>query len=85
MLKNLFLFVVFIAITIDNESASDTKSKVDGTVWTCISWIVRALIELGGGQAILGLHAWVKKHYGIGSDWIIYAADMACGRFVATF
>ncbi|KAL3998360.1 Phosphatidylinositol 3- and 4-kinase family protein [Acanthocheilonema viteae] len=58
----------------------DEKGEIDSVTHTCIMWMVKALIDLGRPQAILGLYAWVKKIYGKQYVWIKCAAQMAAGR-----
>lgn len=54
--------------------------EIDSIAYTCITWMVKALIDLGRPQAIVGLYAWVKKVYRGRHVWIKYAAQMAEGR-----
>ncbi|CAG9531984.1 unnamed protein product [Cercopithifilaria johnstoni] len=63
-----------------NKESIDEKGEIDSVAHTCITWMVKALIDLGRPQAILGLYAWVKKIYGKEYVWIRCAAQMAAGR-----
>lgn len=58
----------------------DEKGEINSVAHTCITWMVKALIDLGRPQSILGLHAWVKNIYGKQYVWIKCAAHMAAGR-----
>ncbi|VDK82872.1 unnamed protein product, partial [Onchocerca ochengi] len=62
------------------KDGGDEKSEIDSVAHTCITWMVKALIDLGRPQAILGLYAWIKKIYNKQYIWIKYAAEMAAGR-----
>ncbi|EJD76312.1 hypothetical protein LOAG_16705 [Loa loa] len=63
-----------------NKDSIDEKGEIDSVAHTCITWMVKALIDLGRPQAILGLYAWVEKIYGKQYVWIKCAAQMAAGR-----
>uniref|UniRef100_A0A0R3RSZ9 non-specific serine/threonine protein kinase n=1 Tax=Elaeophora elaphi TaxID=1147741 RepID=A0A0R3RSZ9_9BILA len=63
-----------------NKDSVGEKVEIDSVAHTCITWMVKALIDLGRPQAILGLYAWVKKIYGKQYVWIKCAAQMAAGR-----
>uniref|UniRef100_A0A158R632 non-specific serine/threonine protein kinase n=1 Tax=Syphacia muris TaxID=451379 RepID=A0A158R632_9BILA len=63
-----------------NDGETEGKTKIDGTVLTCVSWMVRAFVELGGRQGIYGLYSWIKKCYGVSYHWIVHAANIASGR-----
>uniref|UniRef100_A0A915C635 Uncharacterized protein n=2 Tax=Parascaris univalens TaxID=6257 RepID=A0A915C635_PARUN len=53
---------------------------MDAAAHTCISWMVRSLVEMGRPQPIMGIYSWAKKVYRLRFQWIKYAADMAAGR-----
>ncbi|MCP9257964.1 Serine/threonine-protein kinase smg-1 [Dirofilaria immitis] len=63
-----------------NKNVGDEKAEIDSVAHTCITWMVKALIDLSRPQAILGLYAWIKKIYGKQYIWIKCAAQMAAGR-----
>uniref|UniRef100_A0A915PYZ3 non-specific serine/threonine protein kinase n=1 Tax=Setaria digitata TaxID=48799 RepID=A0A915PYZ3_9BILA len=64
----------------EKKDGVDEKGEMDPVAHTCVAWMVKALIELGRPQAILGLFAWMEKIYGKQFFWIKYAAEMAAGR-----
>ncbi|VDN21865.1 unnamed protein product [Gongylonema pulchrum] len=56
------------------------RAGMDSMVHTCLSWMVKALIELGRSQVIMGLYTWTEKYYGQRFDWVKCSAEMASGR-----
>ncbi|VDM42302.1 unnamed protein product [Toxocara canis] len=63
--------------------AEARPEAMDAAAHTCISWMVRSLVDMGRAQPIMGIYAWVKKVYRLRFAWIKYAADMAAGRIEA--
>ncbi|VDN02445.1 unnamed protein product [Thelazia callipaeda] len=56
------------------------SGEIDSVGNTCVTWMVKAFIELSRPQAIMGLYAWIKKTYGKQCSWIKCAAKIASGQ-----